>query len=277
MKKKTKNIKAKKSVTLNKSNKTINKTEVAKAKQEKADKLKKEKNERKEQNIANNQLTLDKLSKAAIDKLSKALLSMGGVKKTELTPQDKELVKKKTEELRELRKQQYEQRRLRSLKRRLKLGEKSEEEMKKSLEELKKEMAEQKRYDVLLLFNQKEKEPISAALAENKITATYISNDYLWIKNTDIHIVNKLRGLPLKFNLWPYKAVEPKEPKEKATKKPTVNKTVKKPTANTIQVRKAAKARRKTTNLAKFMARHAHAVAKIAERKALNQTIKQAA
>ena len=113
MKKKTKNIKAKKSVTLNKSNKTVNKTEVAKAKQEKADKFKKEKNERKEQNIANNQLALDKLSKSAIYKLSKALLSMGGVKKTELTPQDKELVKKKTEELRELRKQQYEQRRLR--------------------------------------------------------------------------------------------------------------------------------------------------------------------
>ena len=193
---------------------------------------------------------------------------MGGVKKTELTPKDKEVVKEKTEKLRELRKQQYEQRKLRSLKRRLKLGEKSEEEMKKSLEELKKEMAEQKRYDVLLLFNPKEKEPISAALAENKITATYISNDYLWIKNTDIHIVNKLRGLPLKFNLWPYKAVEPKEPKEKAAKKPT---------ANTVQVRRAAKTRRKTTNLAKFMAKHAHAVAKIAERKALNQTIKQAA
>ena len=269
MKKKTKNIKAKKSVTLNKSNKTVNKTEVAKAKQEKADKLKKEKNERKEQNITNVQ--------PSIDKLSKALLSMGGVKKTELTPKDKEVVKEKTEKLRELRKQQYEQRRLRSLKRRLKLGEKSEEEMKKSLEELKKEMAEQKRYDVLLLFNPKEKEPISAALAENKITATYISNDYLWIKNTDIHIVNKLRGLPLKFNLWPYKAVEPKEPKEKAAKKPTVSKTVKKPTANTVQVRRAAKTRRKTTNLVKFMAKHAHAVAKIAERKALNQTIKQAA
>lgn len=277
MKKKTKNIKAKKSVTLNKSNKTVNKTEVAKAKQEKADKLKKEKNERKEQNITNVQ--------PSIDKLSKALLSMGGVKKTKLTSKDKlalsftqrEVIQKKTEELRELRKQQYEQRRIRSLKRRLKLGEKSEEEMKKSLEELKKEMAEQKRYDVLLLFNPKEKEPISAALAENKITATYISNDYLWIRNTDIHIVNKLRGLPLKFNLWPYKAVEPKEPKEKATKKPTVSKTVKKPTANTVQVRRAAKARRKTTNLAKFMAKHAHAVVKIAERKALNQTIKQAA
>ena len=277
MKKKTKNIKAKKSVTLNKSNKTVNKTEVAKAKQEKADKLKKEKNERKEQNITNVQ--------PSIDKLSKALLSMGGVKKTKLTSKDKlalsftqrEVIQKKTEELRELRKQQYEQRRLRSLKRRLKLGKKSEEEMKKSLEELKKEMAEQKRYDVLLLFNPKEKVPISAALAENKITATYISNDYLWIKNTDIHIVNKLRGLPLKFNLWSYKAVEPKEPKEKAAKKPTVSKTVKKPTANTVQVRRAAKMRRKTTNLAKFMAKHAHAVAKIAERKALNQTIKQAA
>lgn len=267
MKKKTKNIKAKKSVTLNKSNKKS--PETIKTKQERADKLKKEKNERKEQNITNVQ--------PSIDKLSKALLSMGGVKKTELTPKDKEIVKEKTEKLRELRKQQYEQRRLRSLKRRLKQGEKSEEEMKKSLEELKKEMAEQKRYDVLLLFNPKEKEPISAALAENKITATYISNDYLWIKNTDVHIVNKLRGLPLKFNLWPYKAVEPKEPKEKATKKPTVSKTVKKPTANTVQVRRAAKARRKTTNLAKFMAKHAHAVAKIAERKALNQTIKQAA
>lgn len=252
MKKKTKNIKAKKSVTLNKSNKTVNKTEVAKAKQEKADKLKKEKNERKEQNITNVQ--------PSIDKLSKALLSMGGVKKTELTPKDKELVKKKTEELRELRKQQYEQRRIRSLKRQLKNGKKSEEEMKKSLEDLKKEMAEQKRYDVMMLFNPNEKAAISAALAENKITTTYLGNDYLWIKNTDIHIIAKLRGLPLKFNLWPYKAVEPKEP---------VAKKAKKPTANTPEVRKAAKARRKSINLAKFMAKHAHAVAKITERKKL--------
>lgn len=250
MKKKTKNIKAKKSVTLNKSNKKS--PEAIKAKQEKADKLKKEKNERKEQNITNVQ--------PSIDKLSKALLSMGGVKKTELTPKDKEAIQKKTEELRELRKQQHEQRRIRSLKRRLKNGEKSEEEMKKSLEDLKKEMAEQKRYDVMMLFNPNEKAAISAALAENKITITYLGNDYLWIKNTDIHIIAKLRGLPLKFNLWPYKAVEPKEP---------VAKKAKKPTANTPEVRKAAKARRKSINLAKFMAKHAHAVAKITERKKL--------
>lgn len=250
MKKKTKNIKAKKSVTLNKSNKKS--PEAIKAKQEKADKLKKEKNERKEQNITNVQ--------PSIDKLSKALLSMGGVKKTELTPKDKEAIQKKTEELRELRKQQHEQRRIRSLKRRLKNGEKSEEEMKKSLEDLKKEMAEQKRYDVMMLFNLNEKAAISAALAENKITTTYLGNDYLWIKNTDIHIIAKLRGLPLKFNLWPYKAVEPKEP---------VVKKAKKPTANTPEVRKAAKTRRKSINLAKFMAKHAHAVAKITERKNL--------
>lgn len=253
MKKKTKNIKAKKSITLNKSNKKS--PEAIKAKQEKADKLKKEKNERKEQNITNVQ--------PSIDKLSKALLSMGGVKKTELTPKDKEAIQKKTEELRELRKQQHEQRRIRSLKRRLKNGEKSEEEMKKSLEDLKKEMAEQKRYDVMMLFNPNEKAAISAALAENKITTTYLGNDYLWIKNTDIHIITKLRGLPLKFNLWPYKAVEPKEPVAKKAKK------AKKPTANTPEVRKAAKARRKSINLAKFMAKHAHAVAKITERKKL--------
>lgn len=253
MKKKTKNIKAKKSVTLNKSNKKS--PEAIKAKQEKADKLKKEKNERKEQNITNVQ--------PSINKLSKALLSMGGVKKTELTPKDKEIIQKKTEELRELRKQQHEQRRIRSLKRRLKNGEKSEEEMKKSLEDLKKEMAEQKRYDVMMLFNPNEKAAISAALAENKITTTYLGNDYLWIKNTDIHIIAKLRGLPLKFNLWPYKAVEPKEPVAKKAKK------AKKPTANTPEVRKAAKARRKSINLAKFMAKHAHAVAKITERKKL--------
>lgn len=253
MKKKTKNIKAKKSVTLNKSNKKS--PEAIKAKQEKADKLKKEKNERKEQNITNVQ--------PSIDKLSKALLSMGGVKKTELTPKDKEIIQKKTEKLRELRKQQHEQRRIRSLKRRLKNGEKSEEEMKKSLEDLKKEMAEQKRYDVMMLFNPNEKAAISAALAENKITTTYLGNDYLWIKNTDIHIIAKLRGLPLKFNLWPYKAVEPKEPVAKKAKK------AKKPTANTPEVRKAAKARRKSINLAKFMAKHAHAVAKITERKKL--------
>ena len=236
MKKKINKIKIKKSVNLNQSKKA-DKPQVKKSdKKERADALKEAKRVRKEQNIIN--------VEQSIAKLSKALLSMGGVKREKLSEKDKEIIQQKTEELRKARKELYENRKLASLKRRLKQGEKSEEEIKKSLDELKKEMAEQKRYDILTIFHPNDKAAISATLANTKIAVTLMSDDYLWIKNTDVHILDKLRKLPFKVNIWPYKASE---------KAPAATKS-KKRTNNTSEVITAAKAKSKANNLKRFKA-----------------------
>lgn len=256
MKKKAKNnIKAKKSAKLNKSNKKS--PEAIKAKQEKADKLKKEKKERKENNISD--------VKQSIKALSKALLSMGGVKKNTLTEKDKELVKQKSEELRKARKEQYENRRLSCLKRRLKLGEKSEEEIKKSLDELKEEMAKQKRYDILMIFNPNNKTGVVTALSKMKITATFTSDDYVWIKNTDVHVLDKLRKIPIDVNIWPYKASE----------KPSVEKKSKKPTNNTSEAKKAAKSKRNAANIARFESQHTHKMKRDSFKKTCTKSLKE--
>lgn len=256
MKKNAKNnIKAKKSAKLNKSNKKS--PEAIKAKQEKADKLKQEKKERKENNISD--------VKQSIKALSKALLSMGGVKKDALTEKDKELIKQKSEELRKARKEQYENRRLSCLKRRLKLGEKSEEEIKKSLDELKEEMAKQKRYDILMIFNPNNKTGVVTALSKMKITATFTSDDYVWIKDTDVHVLDKLRKIPIDVNMWPYKASE----------KPSVEKKSKKPTNNTSEAKKAAKAKRKAANVARFERQHTHKLMRDELKKKCTKNLKE--
>ena len=256
MKKNAKNnIQAKKSAKLNKSNKKS--PEAIKAKQEKADKLKKEKKERKENNISD--------VKQSIKALSKALLSMGGVKKDTLTEKDKKLIKQKSEELRKARKEQYENRRLSCLKRRLKRGEKSEEEIKKSLDELKEEMAKQKRYDILMIFNPNNKTGVVTALSKMKITATFTSDDYVWIKNTDVHILDKLRKIPIDINIWPYKASE----------KPSVEKKNKKPTNNTSEVKNAAKSKRKAANITKFESQHTHKMKRDSFKKTCTKSLKE--
>lgn len=257
MKKNKKTIKSKKSEKLN--NSMVNKKPANKieTKKKNSEKLKKEKKERKEKNITNVQ--------QSIDTLSKALLSMGGVKKEKLTDQDKEKIKKKTDELRTARKKQYEDRKLASLKRRLKQGEKSEEEIKKSLDDLRKEMEEQKRYDILMSFSPNDKVIVNTAIIENKIEVTLLSDDYLWIKNTDVHILNKLRGIPVKAIIWPYKA----------STKPSVESKDKKPTNNTPEVRKAAKAKRKAANLTKFEAQHIRKMMRDKLKKACTKNLKE--
>lgn len=257
MKKNKKTIKSKKSEKLN--NSMVNKKPADKieAKKKNSEKLKKEKKERKEKNITNVQ--------QSIDALSKALLSMGGVKKEKLTDQDKEKIKKKTDELRAARKKQYEDRKLASLKRRLKQGEKSEEEIKKSLDDLRKEMAEQKRYDILMSFSPNDKVIVNTAIVKNEIEVTLLSDDYLWIKNTDVHILNKLRGIPVKAIIWPYKA----------STKPSVESKDKKSTNNTPEVRKAAKAKRKAANLTKFEAQHISKMMRDKLKKACTKNLKE--
>ena len=257
MKKNKKTIKSKKSEKLN--NSMVNKKPADKieAKKKNSEKLKKEKKERKEKNITDVQ--------QSIDALSKALLSMGGVKKEKLTDQDKEKIKKKTDELRAARKKQYEDRKLASLKRRLKQGEKSEEEIKKSLDDLRKEMAEQKRYDILISFSPNDKVIVNTAIVKNEIEVTLLSDDYLWIKNTDVHILNKLRGIPVKAIIWPYKA----------STKPSVESKDKKPTNNTLEVRKAAKAKRKAANLTKFEAQHIRKMMRDKLKKACTKNLKE--
>ena len=257
MKKNKKTIKSKKSEKLN--NSMVNKKPADKieAKKKNSEKLKKEKKERKEKNITDVQ--------QSIDALSKALLSMGGVKKEKLTDQDKEKIKKKTDELRAARKKQYEDRKLASLKRRLKQGEKSEEEIKKSLDDLRKEMAEQKRYDILMSFSPNDKVIVNTAIVKNEIEVTLLSDDYLWIKNTDVHILNKLRAIPVKAIIWPYKA----------STKPSIESKDKKPTNNTLEVRKAAKAKRKAANLTKFEAQHIRKMMRDKLKKACTKNLKE--
>lgn len=255
MKKNKKTLKAKKS------SKPVNNTKIdnkkAEVKKANSDKRKKERRERKENNIID--------VKQSIDTLSKSLLSMGGVKKEKLSPEDKDRIKKKTEELREARKKQYEQRRLASLKRRLKRGEKSEEEIKKSLEELKKEIAEQKRYDIIMLFNPNDKAAINTALTKAKVSATFISDDYLLIKDTDAHILDKVRGIPIKANIWPYKA-------SKTALKPVKDK---KPTTNTTDIKKAAKVARKASNIKRFEAQHTRKLMRDNAKKSITKNLKE--
>lgn len=208
----------------------------------KPEEVKQEKNERKKANIEAN----EKPTKERIETLTKALQSLGGISKEKLTKEDKVKTLETRKKLIEARKSLYENRRITSLKRRLAQGEKSEEEKKKSLDELKKEMLEQKRFDILTIFAVKDKPVVNTYLTESKIQATYIADTYFWIKNTDCHILEKLRGMPIKASIWPYKAVL------KASKPIKESK----PTTNTIEVKKAAKTKRKLINLNKFTLQH---------------------
>lgn len=213
-------------------------------KEKKSRELKQKKQERKQENI---RVAEEALSKN-IDKLSASLSSMGGVSKEKLSASDKVKTLKLKKELAEKRKQLHENRRIRSLKRRLSLGEKSEEETKKSIEDLKKELNEQKRYDILTSFSINDKPAVNTFLEKSKIQTTYIGDTYFWVKNTDCHVLEKLRSMPIKAYVWPYKAVL------KASK-PTKEK---KPTNNTSEVKKAAKTKRKLQKMNLFTLQHVH-------------------
>ena len=127
------------------------------------------------------------------------------------------------------------------------------------------EMAKQKRYDILMIFNPNNKTGVVTALSKMKITATFTSDDYVWIKNTDVHILDKLRKIPIDVNIWPYKASE----------KPSVEKKSKKPTNNTSEAKKAAKSKRKAANIAKFESQHTHKMKRDSFKKTCTKSLKE--
>lgn len=143
----------------------------------------------------------------------------------------------------------YESRRIASLKRRYKNGEKSPEELKKSIEELRAELQATKKYDILMLFNPTMKTMVKECLINDKIEVTLLADNYCWIKDTDIHILNKLREImPICISICPYKA----KPKPKDNDMEGNKKKEKKPTNNTEEARKEAKKKRKEVNIARF-------------------------
>lgn len=149
----------------------------------------------------------------------------------------------------------YESRRIASLKRRYKNGEKTPEELKKSIEELRAELQAIKRYDILMLFNPTMKAMIKECLINEKIEYTLLADNYCWIKDTDVHVLNKLREImPIGTSICPYKA----KPKPKDSSTESNKKKEKKPTNNTFEVKAKAKKERKNTNLIRFDAQHGH-------------------
>lgn len=181
--------------------------------------------------------------------LSKILISMGGVRKEKASPEDKIKLLEARKKLRKERERLYENRRIAALKRRYKRGEKTPEELKIAIEDLKKTIAETKRYDIIAMFPKPDKEMIREMLTNEKINYTLLSDDYFWIKDTDSHILAKIREImPSEVKIQPYKAQN------------TQNKTVqssksKKPTNNTTEVRKAAKSKKKQLTIEYFKSR----------------------
>ena len=151
----------------------------------------------------------------------------------------------------------YESRRIASLKRRYKNGEKTPEELKKSIEELRIELQATKKYDILMLFNPIMKAMIKECLLNEKIEVTLLADNYCWIKNTDIHILNKLREImPPKTSICPYKAkLKPKDDDTEDCKKKE-----KKPSNNTSEAKRKAKENRKSLNILWYTHQHKHKV-----------------
>ena len=179
--------------------------------------------------------------------MKKILKSMGGVKIEKLSEEDKKKLEASREKIRKERETLYENRRIAALKRRFKNGEKTPEELKKSIEELKAEIKSQKRYDILFIFNSSMKAMVKEALANTNIEVTLLADDYGWIKNTDSHILDKLREiLPPKTSINPYKAsVKVEKPKTEE----------KKPSNNNKDVAAAAKKVRKADKVQAFKSR----------------------
>lgn len=230
MKKNNKNNIAHKSTTLSvKKTKPVDKQKHEEEKKIRAENLKKEKAERKAENT---KVVVTNEAKP----MKKILKSMGGVKIEKLSEEDKKKLKAFREKIRKERETLYENRRIAALKRRFKNGEKTPEELKKSIEELKAEIKSQKRYDILFMFNPSMKAMVKEALANTNIEVTLLADDYGWIKNTDSHILDKLREiLPPKTSINPYEAsVKVEKPKTEE----------KKPSNNNKKARKAEKIRR---------------------------------
>lgn len=218
MKKNNKNNIAHKSTTLSvKKKKPVDNKKHEEEKKIRAENLKKEKAERK---AKNNKVVVTNEAKP----MKKILKSMGGVKIEKLSEEDKKKLEASREKIRKERETLYENRRIAALKRRFKNGEKTPEELKKSIEELKAEIKSQKRYDILFIFNPSMKAMVKEALANTNIEVTLLADDYGWIKNTDSHILDKLREiLPPKTSINPYKASVKVEKSKTEEKKPSNN------------------------------------------------------
>ena len=241
MKKNNKNNIAHKSTTLSvKKKNPVDNKKHEEEKKIRAENLKKEKAERKTKNT-----TL--VVTNAANPMKKILKSMGGVKIEKLSEEDKKKLEASREKIRKEREMLYENRRIAALKRRFKNGEKTPEELKKSIEELKAEIKSQKRYDILFIFNPSMKAMVKEALANTNIEVTLLADDYGWIKNTDSHILDKLREiLPPKTSINPYKAlVKVEKPKTEE----------KKPSNNNKDVAAAAKKARKADKVQAFKSR----------------------
>lgn len=241
MKKNNKNNIAHKSTTLSvKKKNPVDNKKHEEEKKIRAENLKKEKAERK---TKNNKIVVTNEAKP----MKKILKSMGGVKIEKLSEEDKKKLEASREKIRKERETLYENRRIAALKRRFKNGEKTPEELKKSIEELKAEIKSQKRYDILFIFNPSMKAMVKEALANTNIEVTLLADDYGWIKNTDSHILDKLREiLPPKTSINPYKAlVKVEKPKTEE----------KKPSNNNKDVAAAAKKARKADKVQAFKSR----------------------
>lgn len=241
MKKNNKNNIAHKSTTLSvKKKNPVDNKKHEEEKKIRAENLKKEKAERK---TKNNKIVVTNEAKP----MKKILKSMGGVKIEKLSEEDKKKLEASREKIRKEREMLYENRRIAALKRRFKNGEKTPEELKKSIEELKAEIKSQKRYDILFIFNPSMKAMVKEALANTNIEVTLLADDYGWIKNTDSHILDKLREiLPPKTSINPYKAlVKVEKPKTEE----------KKPSNNNKDVAAAAKKARKADKVQAFKSR----------------------
>lgn len=248
MKKNNKNNIAHKSTTLSvKKTKPVDKQKHEEEKKIRAENLKKEKAERKAKNT---KVVVTNEAKP----MKKILKSMGGVKIEKLSKEDKKKLEASREKIRKERETLYENRRIATLKRRFKNGEKTPEELKKSIEELKAEIRSQKRYDILFMFNPSMKAMVKEALANTNIEVTLLADDYGWVKNTDSHILDKLREiLPPKTSINPYKAsVKVEKPKTEE----------KKPSNNNKDVAAAAKKARKADKVHAFKSRKPRTYAK---------------
>lgn len=238
MKKNNKNNIAHKSTTLSvKKTKPVDNKKHEEEKKIRAENLKKEKAERKSKN---NKIVVTNEAKP----MKKILKSMGSVKIEKLSEEDKKKLEASRKKIRKERETLYENRRIAALKRRFKNGEKTPEELKKSIEELKAEIKSQKRYDILFIFNPSLKAMVKEALTNTEIKVTLLADDYGWIKNTDSHILSKLREiLPPKTSINPYKAsIKVEKPKTEE----------KKPSNNNKDVAAAAKKTKKAEKIHKF-------------------------
>lgn len=158
---------------------------------------------------------------------------------------------------RERREKEHENFRIKSLRRRCKRMGFSEELTNKAVEELKAQLKEPASYNILIIFQSKDRDFVIQALKNAKIDMAISGPTrkdfppYGWVDG-DEKILSKLREiLPEKTKIHPYK----KKAKNVLTDLKSKMEIKKSPTNNTVEVRKAAKSRRKAKNVAKFKAR----------------------